>query len=186
MASRAMGAEGVLRPYHMLVGVVLGLGMVSNGLLLSLLSVALAGARETWQLQPSEAMLLPFFSALGQGAGALLFGNLADRFGRRRLYALALTIMGVSTALASLASSLGALVALPLAAMLRELWMYARENVVLEPWPVADTVTTGPLVEAGLVELHDRDHDPDRDEDHDQRLHDEPEPRETHTRSVSD
>jgi len=112
MASRAMGAEGVLRPYHMLVGVVLGLGMVSNGLLLSLLSVALAGARETWQLQPSEAMLLPFFSALGQGAGALLFGNLADRFGRRRLYALALTIMGVSTALASLASSLGALVAL--------------------------------------------------------------------------
>jgi len=84
------------------------------------------------------------------------------------------------------AGIVGALVALPLAAMLRELWMYARENVVLEPWPVADTVTTGPLVEAGLVELHDRDHDPDRDEDHDQRLHDEPEPRETHTRSVSD
>lgn len=84
------------------------------------------------------------------------------------------------------AGIVGALVALPLAAMLRELWMYARENVVLEPWPVADTATTGPLVEAGLVELHDRDHDPDRDEDHDQRLHDEPEPRETHTRSVSD
>ncbi|MCL6441269.1 MAG: AI-2E family transporter [Thermoleophilum sp.] len=84
------------------------------------------------------------------------------------------------------AGIVGALVALPLAAMLRELWMYARENVVLEPWPVADPATTGPLVEAGLVELHDRDHDPDRDEDHDQRLHDEPEPRETHTRSVSD
>ncbi|GBD45409.1 AI-2 transport protein TqsA [bacterium HR41] len=84
------------------------------------------------------------------------------------------------------AGIVGALVALPLAAMLRELWMYARENVVLEPWPVADTATTGPLVEAGLVELHDRDHDPDRDEDHDQRLHDEPESRETHTRSVSD
>ncbi|WDT93885.1 AI-2E family transporter [Thermoleophilum album] len=84
------------------------------------------------------------------------------------------------------AGIVGALVALPLAAMLRELWMYARENVVLEPWPAADIATTEPLVEAGLVELHDRDHDPDRDEDHDQRLHDEPEPRETHTRSVSD
>lgn len=65
----------------------------------------------------------------------------------------------------------GALVALPLAAMLRELWAYARENVVLERWPPAEGAS---LLGVRSVELGQGDHDPDRHEEDDQRLHDEP------------
>ncbi|SEH10571.1 AI-2E family transporter [Thermoleophilum album] len=74
----------------------------------------------------------------------------------------------------------GALVALPVAAMLRELAAYARDNMVFEPWPAATTKAAG----EPLVELGERDHDANRHENDDQHLHHEPEAGEPHERSV--
>jgi predicted PurR-regulated permease PerM len=81
---------------------------------------------------------------------------------------------------------IGALVALPVAAMLRETIVYLREHLRLEPWPAA-TVDVPPGVLEGeppppTLQLDQGDHGRSDAEDHDEDLHPDPEAGELHRR----
>jgi predicted PurR-regulated permease PerM len=78
---------------------------------------------------------------------------------------------------------IGALVSLPVAAMLRETIVYLREHLTLEPWPSVSTpfLSVG-LSEPASAELHDGDDRRDEAKDDDQDLEDDPEARKLHDR----
>jgi predicted PurR-regulated permease PerM len=81
---------------------------------------------------------------------------------------------------------IGALVALPVAAMLRETIVYLREHLRLEPWP-AVTVGAPPDVldsepPSPTLQLDQGDHGSRDAEDHDEDLHPDPETGELHRR----
>jgi predicted PurR-regulated permease PerM len=84
---------------------------------------------------------------------------------------------------AELYGIIGALVALPVAAMLRETIVYLREHLTLEPWPSVSTpfLSVG-LSEPASAELHDGDDRRDEAKDDDQDLEDDPEARQLHDR----
>jgi predicted PurR-regulated permease PerM len=78
---------------------------------------------------------------------------------------------------------IGALVSLPVAAMLRETIVYLKEHLTLEPWPSvrAPFLPVG-LTEPASAELHDGDDRRDEAEEDDEDLHDDPEARQLHER----
>src|SRR5215211_7765764 len=78
---------------------------------------------------------------------------------------------------------IGALVSLPVAAMVRETFMYLREHLRLEPWPATLGFPAGLLEsEPGPLQLDDGDDRSREAEDDDEDLHPDPEARELHRR----
>src|SRR4051794_26528697 len=78
---------------------------------------------------------------------------------------------------AELYGIIGALVSLPVAAMLRETIMYLREHLRLEPWPAvaAEAADVPPGLGATTLQLDDGDDGRGDAEDHDEDLHPDPE-----------
>jgi putative MFS transporter len=77
-----------------------------------LISFVIAQLSVTWQ---DEAALLPWVASagfIGMAIGASLGGLLADRLGRRQVFALTLLVYGLATGVSALAWSVGALIAL--------------------------------------------------------------------------
>ena len=81
-------------------------------------SIAVAAPIIADNLKLTRAALGPLFSAalLGAAIGALTFGPLGDRFGRKRILALATVIFGVFTIATALATSYASLLAVRFAA----------------------------------------------------------------------
>ncbi len=81
---------------------------------------------------------------------------------------------------------IGALVSLPVAAMLRETIIYLREHLRLEPWPSVAVDVPPAVLDAEpsppTLELDDGDHGGGDAEDHDEDLHPDPEAGELHRR----
>ncbi|HEV7949277.1 MAG TPA: MFS transporter [Glaciihabitans sp.] len=89
-----------------------GIGWALDAMDVGLISFVIAQLSVTWQ---DEAALLPWVASagfIGMAIGASLGGLLADRLGRRQVFALTLLVYGLATGVSALAWSVGALIAL--------------------------------------------------------------------------
>ncbi|WP_167042020.1 MFS transporter [Salinibacterium sp. ZJ454] len=87
-----------------------GLGWALDAMDVGLLSYVLVALASTWEVTPTEQSWLATISAIGMAIGASVGGLLADKFGRRQVFAVTLLIFGVATGLSALAWSVGALI----------------------------------------------------------------------------
>src|SRR5215210_1750696 len=74
-----------------------------------LISFVMAALAVQWSLSPTELSWIASIGFVGMALGGSLGGLLADRIGRRQVFALTLLVFGVATGASALAWSLGAL-----------------------------------------------------------------------------
>src|SRR3954451_16475255 len=74
-----------------------------------LISFIMAALAAQWGLSPTQLSWIASIGFVGMALGATLGGLLADRFGRRQVFALTLLVFGVATGAAELSWSVGAL-----------------------------------------------------------------------------
>jgi MFS transporter, putative metabolite:H+ symporter len=86
-----------------------GLGWALDAMDVGLISFVMAALAVQWQLSPTELSWIGSIGFAGMALGATLGGLLADRFGRRQVFAITLLIFGVATGAAALSWSVGAL-----------------------------------------------------------------------------
>ena len=86
-----------------------GLGWAFDAMDVGLISFVMAALAVQWQLSPTELSWIGSIGFAGMALGATLGGLLADRFGRRQVFAVTLLIVGVATGAAALSWSVGAL-----------------------------------------------------------------------------
>jgi len=89
-----------------------GIGWALDAMDVGLISFVIAQLVVVWQVAPGELSWVASAGFLGMAIGASLGGLLADRLGRRQVFALTLLVYGVFTGLSALAWGIGALVAL--------------------------------------------------------------------------
>jgi putative MFS transporter len=86
-----------------------GIGWALDAMDVGLISFVMAALAVQWSLSPTELSLVGSIGFVGMALGATLGGLLADRFGRRQVFALTLLIFGLATGAAALSWSVGAL-----------------------------------------------------------------------------
>jgi putative MFS transporter len=89
-----------------------GMGWALDAMDVGLISFVLAQLAVTWSLTGTELSWIASSGFIGMAIGASLGGLLADRFGRRQVFAVTLLIFGIATGASALAWSVGALIAL--------------------------------------------------------------------------
>ncbi len=77
-----------------------------------LISFIIAALGQHWQLDKGEMGLITSIGFVGMAIGASLGGLLADRFGRRQVFAVTLLIYGVATGASALVGGIAALLVL--------------------------------------------------------------------------
>ncbi|MGC1520367.1 MAG: MFS transporter [Steroidobacteraceae bacterium] len=107
--------DAPLRLFHLRVAVAACGGVFSDGYGLGIIGISLSRAPAQLGLNPVWMGLLGGASLFGLFAGALLTGPAADRFGRRRIFAYNMVILGALSLLQGLANSAAQLLALRLA-----------------------------------------------------------------------
>lgn len=90
-----------------------GVGWALDAMDVGLISFVMASllAQQQWGITTTELSWLGSIGFVGMALGATLGGLLADRFGRRQVFAITLLIFGVATGAAALSWSVGALLA---------------------------------------------------------------------------
>jgi putative MFS transporter len=88
-----------------------GLGWALDAMDVGLISFIMASllAQQQWGITTTELSFLGSIGFVGMALGATLGGLLADRFGRRQVFALTLLVFGLATGAAALSWSVGAL-----------------------------------------------------------------------------
>ncbi|MET0734828.1 MAG: MFS transporter [Microbacterium sp.] len=89
-----------------------GIGWALDAMDVGLISFVIAALAVQWQLQPSETAWIASVGFIGMAVGATLGGLLADRFGRRQIFAVTLLIYGVATGASALVGGLALLLVL--------------------------------------------------------------------------
>jgi putative MFS transporter len=86
-----------------------GLGWALDAMDVGLISFVMAALAVQWNLSDTELSWIGSIGFAGMALGATLGGLLADRFGRRQVFALTLLVFGLATGAAALSWSIGAL-----------------------------------------------------------------------------
>ena len=88
-----------------------GLGWALDAMDVGLISFVMASllAQQQWGITTNELALLGSIGFVGMALGATLGGLLADRYGRRQVFAITLLVFGIATGAAALSWSVGAL-----------------------------------------------------------------------------
>ncbi|MGG7466496.1 MFS transporter [Plantibacter sp. YIM 135347] len=89
-----------------------GVGWALDAMDVGLVSFVLAQLAVQWQLGNTELSWIASAGFVGMAIGASLGGLLADRVGRRNVFAITLLIFGIATGLSALSWSLGVLIVL--------------------------------------------------------------------------
>lgn len=89
-----------------------GVGWTFDAMDVGLISFVIAQLAVVWGTPASQLSWIASAGFLGMAVGAALGGLLADRIGRRQVFALTLLVYGVATGASALAWSVGALMAL--------------------------------------------------------------------------
>lgn len=89
-----------------------GVGWALDAMDVGLISFILAALTQQWGLTKTDAGWIASVGFIGMAIGATLGGLLADRLGRRQVFALTLLIYGVATGASALVSGLAALLVL--------------------------------------------------------------------------
>jgi len=89
-----------------------GIGWALDAMDVGIMSFVLVAIGEQWGLSTGERSLLGSIGFAGMAVGAALGGLLADRIGRRQVFALTLLVYGLATGASALAGGLAVLIAL--------------------------------------------------------------------------
>ena len=89
-----------------------GIGWALDAMDVGLISFVIAALTVHWDLAKSDGSLIASAGFAGMAIGASLGGLLADRIGRRSVFALTLLVYGLATGASALALGVGALIAL--------------------------------------------------------------------------
>jgi putative MFS transporter len=89
-----------------------GVGWALDAMDVGLISFVIAALKVQWGLSAAEMSWIASIGFVGMALGASVGGLLADRVGRRQVFALTLLVYGLATGASALAWSVGALMAL--------------------------------------------------------------------------
>jgi putative MFS transporter len=89
-----------------------GIGWALDAMDVGLISFVMAALAKQWALTPTELSWVGSIGFVGMAIGASLGGLLADRVGRRNVFALTLLVYGLATGAAGLSTGLAMLIAL--------------------------------------------------------------------------
>ena len=89
-----------------------GIGWALDAMDVGLISFVIAALGVHWGITMGEGSLIAGAGFAGMAIGASLGGLLADRIGRRNVFALTLLVYGLATGASALAMGVGALIAL--------------------------------------------------------------------------
>lgn len=89
-----------------------GVGWALDAMDIGLISFIMAALVKEWGLGDTELSVLGSIAFVGMAVGASVGGLLADRIGRRQVFAITLLVYGVATGLSALSTGLVMLVAL--------------------------------------------------------------------------
>ncbi|HQY98727.1 MAG TPA: MFS transporter [Propionicimonas sp.] len=89
-----------------------GVGWALDAMDVGLIAFVMAALRSEWQLDGTTLSWIGSIGFVGMALGASLGGLLADRIGRRQVFAITLLIYGVATGASALATGVAALIAL--------------------------------------------------------------------------
>ena len=89
-----------------------GIGWALDAMDVGLISFVMAALAQQWALTPTQLSWIGSIGFVGMAIGASLGGLLADRIGRRNVFAATLLIYGVATGAAGLSTGLAMLIAL--------------------------------------------------------------------------
>jgi len=89
-----------------------GIGWALDAMDIGLVSFVLAALATQWSLSPGELSAIASIGFVGMAIGASLGGLLADRIGRRQVFALTLLVYGLATGASALATGVGMLLML--------------------------------------------------------------------------
>lgn len=94
---------------HRKILLVAGIGWAMDAMDVGLISFIMAALAEQWRLTPGELAWVGSVGFVGMAIGASLGGSLADRLGRRFVFAATLLLYGLATGAAAFSWSLAAL-----------------------------------------------------------------------------
>lgn len=89
-----------------------GIGWALDAMDVGLISFVIAALAVQWDMQPGQTAWIASIGFVGMAVGASVGGLLADRFGRRQVFAITLLIYGVATGASALVGGLAALLVL--------------------------------------------------------------------------
>ena len=89
-----------------------GLGWALDAMDVGLISFVIAALAAQWSLEPSQTAWIASIGFVGMAIGASVGGLLADRFGRRQVFAVTLLVYGLATGASALVGGLAALLIL--------------------------------------------------------------------------
>ncbi|SFS04581.1 MFS transporter, putative metabolite:H+ symporter [Microbacterium sp. cf046] len=89
-----------------------GIGWALDAMDVGLISFVIAALAAQWSLEPTQTAWIASISFVGMAVGASVGGLLADRFGRRQVFAVTLLIYGIATGASALVGGLAALLVL--------------------------------------------------------------------------
>jgi putative MFS transporter len=89
-----------------------GIGWALDAMDVGLVSFVLAALAAQWSLSPGQLSAIASIGFVGMAVGASLGGLLADRIGRRQVFALTLLVYGVATGASALVTGVGLLLVL--------------------------------------------------------------------------
>ena len=89
-----------------------GVGWALDAMDVGLISFVMAALSVQWQLDDTTLSLIGSIGFVGMALGATLGGLLADKVGRRNVFAITLLVYGLATGASALAASVGALLIL--------------------------------------------------------------------------
>lgn len=89
-----------------------GIGWALDAMDVGLVSFVIAALAQQWQLEPTETSWIASMGFVGMAIGATVGGLLADRIGRRSVFALTLVVYGLATGASALVTGLAALLVL--------------------------------------------------------------------------
>lgn len=89
-----------------------GIGWALDAMDVGLISFVMAALAVQWKLDPGTLSLIGSIGFVGMALGATLGGLIADRIGRRQVFALTLLVYGLATGASALAGSVAALMVL--------------------------------------------------------------------------
>ena len=83
-----------------------GIGWALDAMDVGLIAFIIAALAQQWSLEPSETAWIASIGFVGMAVGASVGGLLADRFGRRQVFALTLIVYGLATGASALVGGL--------------------------------------------------------------------------------
>ena len=89
-----------------------GLGWMFDAMDVGLLSFILAALKADWGLSSGQMGWLGAVNSIGMAAGAVLFGTMADRIGRKQIFVVTLLLFAIASGLSAFASTLATLMLL--------------------------------------------------------------------------